>query len=67
MTLTNVLLELYLHPSTVQSNFARENAQEVAALASLGMISTSEGRRAFGRTWRVTADGYELLKEECLI
>jgi hypothetical protein len=67
MTLIDVLLRIYLYPSKVSSNFSREQAQEIAALASLGMITTREGRQDFGRSWRITADGYELLKEECVI
>jgi hypothetical protein len=67
MTLTEILHQVYLRLPTVQSNFSREFAQEIAALASLGMITTVEARRDFGRTWRITSEGYELLKEECLI
>lgn len=67
MTLTKILLEIYLRQYKVQSNFCREHAQHIAALASLGMITTREGRYDFGRSWRVTSDGYDLLKEECLI
>lgn len=67
VTLTKVLLEIYLKPTAVQSNFSRTYAQQIAALASLGLVSTRTSRQEFGRQWRVTSDGYDLLKEDCLL
>ena len=67
MTLIKVLHAIYLRPTAVQANFSRKYAQQIAALASLGMLSTRTARREFGRQWRVTSEGYELLKEECFL
>jgi hypothetical protein len=67
VTLTKILHEIYLRPKAVSANFSREKASSIAALASSGYISTKEARYVYGRLWRVTALGYELLVEECLI
>ncbi len=42
---------------TVSSTFAREYAAEVAALASLGFITTKMTGDIFGRIWRLTPKG----------
>ena len=53
---------------TTQANFARENAVEVAALASLGRITTREdATEIFGNVWRITFDGLLKLTEKRLI
>lgn len=68
--LNHVLLRCYTHEVAVQSNYARKNAQEVAALASMNMITTKVVRGAypvFGRTWRVTVNGLRLLSEEGIV
>lgn len=52
---------LYLAPRTVQSDFAREKAQEIGALASQGLITTKEGTTAYRRLWRVTPPGLNQL------
>lgn len=57
-----VLLEAFLAPFKIQSDFAREFAQEVACLACLGYISTQEGPQQFGRKWRITGVGLEKLR-----
>lgn len=59
-----VVEEAYLSAGglKVSSNFARERAQEVAAAASLGLISTAEGD-SFGRTWRCTSKGVDAFLE----
>jgi hypothetical protein len=57
--LIQVVLDVHHSPRTVQSNWARENAQEVAAAASMGFITTVH-QGAFGRSWRATAAGLEL-------
>lgn len=64
-----VLKDIYLRGGvSLQSNFARENALEVAALASLGRISTREsGTGIFGNIWRVTFDGLLKLTEKGLV
>lgn len=52
---------LFLAPRTVQSDFARMWAQEIACLASQGHITTKEGQSTFGRLWRVTPPGINQL------
>lgn len=62
-TLKLVLHTAYLHPFKLQSDFARDNAQEVAALASMGFISTYEAPKQFGNKWRVTGIGLDKLRQ----
>lgn len=52
---------IYLAPRTVQSDFAREHAQQIGALASQGCVSTKEGRNNYGRLWRITPPGLQQL------
>lgn len=66
----DVLFKAYTDGFSVQSNYARQYAQEVGALASLGLITTKVIRGmepVFGRVWRVTLAGMKLLKEEGII
>jgi hypothetical protein len=56
-----VVHDAYEAPRSVQSDWARKNAQEVAAAASLGLITTVH-RSAFGRLWRPTAAGLVLVE-----
>lgn len=53
--------EAHHSPRSVQSDWARTNAQLVAAAASLGLITTAH-QGAFGRHWRATAAGLELVE-----
>lgn len=57
----SALHSIYLAPRTVQSDFARENAQQLGSLASQGCISTKEGRNTYGRLWRITPPGLQQL------
>lgn len=59
------LVELYSQPRSVSSDFARAKAQEIAALASLGYITTMlpASRGVFGKLWRPTALGLLKLQE----
>lgn len=61
--LQEVLLETYKNPFKLQSDFAREFAQEVAALACAGYITTLEGPAQYGRKWRITGIGIEKLRK----
>lgn len=61
--LADVLLYAFITPFKVQSDFARQYAQEVACLASLGFISTQEGPQEFGRKWRITGIGLDKLRK----
>lgn len=62
-----VLYTAYLHSFKIQSDYSREFAQEVAALASLGYISTVEAPGVFGRSWRCTGIGLEVLRKGGLL
>lgn len=61
--LKEVLYEAFKNPFKLQSDFAREFSQEVAALASMGYISTYEGPQQFGKKWRVTGIGLDKLRK----
>lgn len=61
--LNAVLYMAYLHTFKIQSDYSREFAQEVAALASLGYISTVEAPGIFGRSWRCTGLGLDVLRQ----
>ncbi|QBE66849.1 hypothetical protein [Pseudoduganella lutea] len=61
--LKEVLHRTYLAPYKLQSDYARDNAQEVAALASMGYITTYELPRQFGNKWRITGIGLEKLRK----
>lgn len=65
--LFNALHKAYLSPFSLQSNFARENAQTVAALASMGLISTKVSENTFGTLWRCTFEGVLKLTAKGLI
>lgn len=59
-----VLQRCYMQPFTVQSNYARERAVEVAELASRGLITTQVGTNAYSKHWRVSPAGRALLEHE---
>lgn len=58
-SMIEVLAELHRCPRSVSSDYARAFAQEIAALASQGLLTTRLPQRktAYGRVWRVTAGG----------
>jgi hypothetical protein len=62
-----ILLTAYRQGVSLQSNIAREFDQEIAALASLGLITTKEAPHSYGRIWRITEEGLGLLREEGLL
>lgn len=47
----------------MQSNRARYKGQEIAAAASMGLLTTEEPDGSYGRTWRPTMAGYLWLRE----
>ncbi|WEM05519.1 hypothetical protein HJJEPNFP_00019 [Ralstonia phage BOESR1] len=61
--LKEVLIVAFLDPFKIQSDFARLRSQEVAALASLGFISTLEAPGVYGRKWRITGVGIDKLRD----
>lgn len=63
-TLEAILEKAWKGGFTVQSNYARAHCQTVAALASMGYITTQEGPGEWGRTWRITKSGLEILHLE---
>lgn len=63
-SLYQTLRHVYLHPVSVSSDFSRYHAQQIAALASLGLVSSRVGRREFGKVWRITEEGMETLQIE---
>ena len=66
--LLSVMKDIYLRGGiSLQSNFARENARVVGALASLGYISTKEEAGTFGNIWRPTFAGLLKLTEKGIV
>ena len=63
-TTNEVLLNVYRKGCSIQSNFVRGFDQEIAALASMRLITTKEAPYQYGRTWRITETGLFLLREE---
>jgi hypothetical protein len=59
--LIDILQQIYTKPLAVQSNLARAQAPQVAALASLGLITTQIRPNEFGALWRITNKGLLLL------
>jgi hypothetical protein len=59
----NVLQHIWLTGRLrVQSDYARQQAAEIAMAASLGLITTREPNSRYGRDWRLTAKGLRLLE-----
>jgi hypothetical protein len=63
-TFNEILLRVYKHGLSIQSNAARTFDQEIAAMASSGLITTKEAPHSYGRIWRITEEGLGLLREE---
>lgn len=47
----------------VQGRFFRDNANLVAAAASMNLLTTLTASNTFGNTWRITSKGLRLLNE----
>jgi hypothetical protein len=56
-----VLHEAWASPFTTKSNLAKAMADEVAACASAGWITTKRGPREYTRSWRITPKGLDVL------
>lgn len=52
-----VLRRCWSDPPATRGNFARENAESIAAAASMGWITTRIGVSEFIRNWRITPAG----------
>lgn len=61
--LSEVLFKAWQGGFAVQSNFARYHAQEVAAAASTGLITTQLNGRSYGKRWYITKKGLEAYNE----
>lgn len=59
----DVLIRAHLAPFKTKSDFAREYATDVAALASKGMLSTWLPGNHFGSEWRLTTTGLFQLRK----
>ncbi len=57
MDLFPVVEKAWTAPFRTKSDYARENADAVAAAASRGLITTSISATDHGRYWLVTPDG----------
>jgi hypothetical protein len=56
-----VLMKAWTDPPFVKGNFARQHAHEVAAAASLGLITTEVTQGTFGVQWLITREGLAVL------
>lgn len=59
-----VVLEAYKRSFSVQSDYARAEAELVAMAASMGLISTKVHNNVFSRDWRPTARGLIWLEQQ---
>lgn len=59
-----LLREAWTNPFFVKGNYARQNALEVAAAASMGLITTRSDHETFGGQWLITKEGLESLWAE---
>ena len=59
----NVLYAAWFSPFTTRSDFARANVEEIGILACLGLITLKQGEDVWGREWRVTAKGLQILED----
>lgn len=58
-----MLVEAYMNGIAVNGDFYRYNAQVVAAAASMGLLTTETREGSFGRQYRVTGRGLDLMDE----
>jgi hypothetical protein len=61
--LLETVLEAYKRSYSVQSDYARANAEYVAMAASIGYISTKVYGNVFSRDWRPTVKGLTWLEK----
>jgi hypothetical protein len=59
---TAVLTRAWVSPFETRSNFARENAEAIAAAAQSGFVSTYTSDGTFGSTWHITLRGMQHLE-----
>jgi hypothetical protein len=61
--LTELLREVWTSPPFVKGNYARLNALEIAAAASMGLITTEVSTGSFGGQWLITREGLAAIYE----
>lgn len=57
----DVLRRIWMQPTTTKSDYARANADVIAALASDGLLTTRISPGVYGRDWLITASGLMFL------
>lgn len=57
LRIPDVLKRAWLDPFLTKSDFARKQADSIAAAASLGYITTRTGAAQFERCWAITPAG----------
>lgn len=62
--LFSVVLEAYKRSFSLQSDYARSEAELVAMAASMGLISTKVHNNVYSRDWRPTARGLLWLEKQ---
>lgn len=62
--LTDVVEQVHAYPRSLQSNWARENDDLVAAAASLGYITNITHDGYISRSWRVTSMGLRYIEDK---
>lgn len=62
--LFQIVLEAYKRSFSVQSDYARANAELVGMAASLGLVSTKVHNNVFSRDWRPTSKGLHWLETQ---
>lgn len=62
--LLQFLKDTHRAPVKLKSDYARANADIVAAAASLQLATTKLGPGTFGRTWLITSKGLTWLAEK---
>jgi len=61
--LCEVIIEAYRKGFTVQSDFARTQADYIAMAASLGLLSTRVYGNVYSREWRPTIKGLSFVNQ----
>jgi len=59
--LIHILERAWRNPFTTKSNFAKEHASEVAAMASKGLISTKRSAHTTENLWKISPRGLRFL------
>ena len=63
----HILCKIFLDPLAIQSNLARKYDFQIAAAASMGLITTRIRSCDYGRKWRLTEMGMAYLRDQGLL